>query len=495
MTGKVFLVGAGPGDPGLMTVRGAEILRTADVVVVDALVAPSLFRSLSARIIYVGKRGPGAPSGSSLKLSQPLINRLLVRLARRYASVVRLKGGDPFVFGRGSEELEALEKARVPFEVVPGVSSVNAVPAYAGIPITDRRWASQITVITGHEGADPKATGPGVDWKRISPKGTLVVLMGVSEWPRILRTLLANGWSRHKPVAAIESGTTRVQRVIRTVLEDSQRDFLAAKLVSPATIVVGDVVQANDRLAWLNRERPLLGKRVVVTRPVEQNFEFVSMLERQGAEAIVAPSIQIRPLVGRPPRLLSSYDWIIFLSVNAVRTFSAVIEKRRRLYDRCAVLCVGPQTAQVAEQLGWRVTKIPNRFDSSGVVAALGNISKKSILLPRVQHAPKDLPRALTARGARVHEVVTYETLPAKLNSKVRRQILAGVDAVTFTSTSTARNFLAQLRRSEIDKIFRSAAAVSMGRQTTAALQAAGVSNIREARNATLQHLIEAIPK
>ena len=266
MTGKVFLVGAGPGDTGLITVRGRDCIETADVLVVDALVNPSLFTGAKARVHYVGKRGPGAPHGSSARLSQKAIHTLLIREARKGRRVVRLKGGDPIVFGRGSEEMEALRAAHVSYEVVPGIPSPIAVPAFAGIPITDRRWSSQVTFLTGQEGPNRHSDYKRVDWKSLPIGGTLVILMGVSRWPIIQKRLLALGWPPSMAIAAIESGTTKAQRVIQAYLGKSVRIFKKRKLVAPAIIVVGQVAGLSGALSWVEKEKPLLGRKVVVTR-------------------------------------------------------------------------------------------------------------------------------------------------------------------------------------------------------------------------------------
>ena len=479
--GKIYLVGAGPGDPELLTLRGRAMLRQADVVVMDALVNPKLVRGLKAKIIFAGKRGFAEKHRAGLAAgpSQEVINKLLVRLGRRGLRVVRLKGGDPFVFGRGSEEVAALQSAGIPYEVVPGISSAIAVPAAVGIPVTDRRWASQVTLITGHgqlgkRGGDRFA--PGVDWKRISPNGTLIVLMGVASWKKIRPKLLAAGWPPSKPVVAVQSGTTPYQRVVRTTLFRSSADFAAQDLMAPAVSVVGDVA----RLA----RRP----RIVVTRPDDQSADLIAMLKSRDADIIRAPAIKIRPLTMRKRLRRVHYDWILFLSANAVRTFHA----KPHRFATTSVLAVGPETRRVAKEAGWPVHQMPARFDSSGVLAALRSVRGQSILIPRVQNAPKDLPLALRRRGAIVEEVVTYETRPARLSASIKREILRGVDAVTFTSTSTVAGFCSNFSSRERKEIFAHAIAVSIGRQTTATLRKYGVRRINEAKNATMADLLTA---
>ncbi len=477
--GKIFLIGAGPGDPGLITVRGREALRRADVVVVDALVSPEALRGLKGKIVYVGKRGPGAPHGSSLSLPQEVINKLLVRLGKQGKMVARLKGGDPFVFGRGSEELEELQRADVPCEVIPGVSSAIAAPAAAGIPITERRWASQVTIVTGHghagtRGVDP--VSPNVNWKKLPREGTLVVLMGVGSWKNIRRKLLFARWPSAKPVAAIESGTNPTQRIIQTTLGASIDDFERRRLIAPAVIVVGDVVRLAAR-----------GKRVVVTRPLEQNKELVRRLEDKGAHVISAPSIRVIPLQIKFSPAKTKYDWIVFLSANAARTF------KNKSLMKVPVIAVGQETKRVAESIGWKVRKLPAEFTAQGVLKALGKVRGKSFLIPRVQSAPEDFPRALRTRGARVQEVVTYTTHPARLSAAVKKNVLSGVDAVTFTSASTVRGFLGNFTAAQRKRIFNAAKAVSMGPQTTSALRALGVKKIHEAKKSTIADLIEVL--
>lgn len=489
-------MGAGPGDPGLITLKGQGLLKHADVVVVDALVNPVLLRRLKARIIYVGKRGPGAPHGPELSFPQEKINQLLVRLGRQGKQVVRLKGGDPFVFGRGSEELEALRAAHVKFEVVPGISSAIAAPAAAGIPVTDRRWASQVTFVTGHGQAKTRgsdAVAPPVNWKKFPPQGTLVILMGVASWKNIRRGLLAAGFPSSRSVAAIESGTTPAQRVIQTSLGESGEVFHQRGLVSPAVIVVGDVVRLAQRFSWMGQDKPLFGKRVAVTRPLDQSGELVMLLERQGAEVLVTPAIQIRPL---PVKILlksHSYDGIIFLSANAVLTFTKGLTKKHGV-KKCPAICIGSHTHQIAKEHHWRVMKTPDQFSSAGLLRLLGRVKGKRFLVPRTQKAPPGLVANIRKRGATIEEVVTYETLPLALSPAMRRALLEGVDAITFTSASTVRNFLNGFTSLERKKIFKRATAISMGAQTTAALRSSGVKKIKEAKNATLLDLMKAIP-
>lgn len=492
--GKVVLVGAGPGHPGLMTLAGYEYLRTADVIVIDALVSRELLKGLRARIIDVGKRGPGAPSGASHEMVQEKINKLLVRLGKQGHRVVRLKGGDPFVFGRGSEELEALREAGIPADVIPGVSSVTAVPAWAGVPVTDRRVASQLTILTGHEGKKKRAGSPGVDWKSLTPKGTLVILMGVGMWPHIRRRLLANGWSKNVAVAAIESGTTDEERVIESTLDDSANAFAREHLIAPAIIVVGDVVRM--------RHNSIVGKKIVVTRPLTQNAGLIALLEKIGARPVAAPVIKIEP-IRRSPKIAalaknlstgkSRYDWLVFTSVNAAKSLRDAVGKAARHLNKTPKIAVGPQTETAVRSFGWKLARSPKQFNSDGLLAALGNVRGKRVLIPRVQNAPVDFVNGLKKKGAQVDQIETYRTVPVKLTSGARRQLDGGVDAVVFTSSSTVKNFVGSYGKKQSKTLFARAAAVSVGPQTTATLRRHGIENILEAADPTKESIVRVL--
>jgi uroporphyrinogen III methyltransferase/synthase len=500
LNGKVILVGAGPGDPGLLTVRGQEWLAQADVVVTDALVNPRLWRGLRARIIDVGKRGPGAPRGAHQRESQANINRILVRLARQGNTVVRLKGGDPFVFGRGSEELEALRVAKISFEVVPGVSSAHAVPAYAGIPITDRRFASHVTILTGHEKGE-QPSKQSIDWDRLSPDGTLVILMGVSRWPDIQKELLGRHWPPSHPVAAIEWGTTVRQRVIHSSLEQAAADFKKQKLQAPAIIVVGRVAKLGRQLEWVRRNRPLLGLKIVVMRPLEQAGELIAALENKGAQVLHAPAIRIRSLAGsasvrrKIKKIQSqphSYDFLIFLSANAVRHFETVAPLLTRQWRHAAVAVVGDQTARVAREHGWRVTMKPSLYRATSLVRELGGISGKRILIPRAETAPIEILEDLRDRGATVDVLPVYRTAPVPFSASVKHEIQSGADVLMFTSSSMVGSFLRNFSTAEKRRLLRTARIVSMGALTTAALRKHGVRQIHQARNSSVDELVSS---
>jgi len=503
--GKVYLVGAGPGDPGLITRRGMECIESAHSIVMDDLVSSDLVAQSKAKFFYVGKRGPGAARGASLKSSQHNINRLLVGLAKKGQFVVRLKGGDPVVFGRASEELEALKRAKIPYEIVPGVTSAIAVPAYAGIPISDRRWSSQVTFLTGQEGKERISKTPAVDWAKLYPGQTLVILMGVGRWPQIRKNLLKFGWPKKKPVAAIEYGTTPKQRILLTNLGESRVKFKKNKLVAPAIVVVGDVAKLSRSLAWFKKERPLLGRKIVVTRSEFQSSNFTRLLREKGAEILSCPSILIKPLVHTPElqniyRSFKSnackYDWILFLSSNGVRSFIEGLDFYNGKFGNVKIGVVGPKTKEAVEEHGGKVRFQSKDFNAKSLLSALKKVKGMKILVPRVQNGPGMPLDLLRKKGAFVKEIGTYRNERApKPDRKFRRRILNESDALTFTSTSTARNFLSFFMPKEAKFICRNILACSIGPITTSALKKMGFKKILEAPGATIESMADTLIK
>jgi len=504
--GVVYFVGAGPGDPGLITLRGLHLLRQAHVIVVDALVNPSLLRNNpDAKIIYVGKRGPGAREGASKVFPQKKINQLLISLAKKGHKVVRLKGGDPFVFGRGGEEMEALQKSKIPFQVVPGVTAAVAAPAYAGIPISDRRWASQVTFLTGHVGKDGIKDAAGIDWERLSPKGTTVVFMGVSQWRIIQYKLLKMNWPLTKPVTAIEWGTTSKQKVIISNLKSATRDFKRNKLAAPAVIIIGEVARCAKKLSWVKNQIPLLDKKIVVTRAIHQNQSLARKLEDKGADVIYAPAIQTQSLV-RDLRVQEQlrdfalghikYDWIIFLSSNGVRFFMNGMGKGKQRLSKIKICAVGPQTKQEIERYGFKVAKMPGTFNAAALLKKIGNLKGKRIIIPRVSAGPQDVIMALKKKGAVVTQVGIYRTIHAAPPADIiRKTIQGGVSAVTFTSASTVKGFSSFFSKKELKAIQKQNCAISIGPQTTLALKAEGWSKIRQTAVATSQGIVDVLLK
>ncbi len=452
--GKVWLVGAGPGDPGLITVAGLERLREADVIVYDRLVSPRLLDHpdlAGAELIYMGKV---AGEGNH---DQSKINDLLIEKARVGKRVVRLKGGDPFVFGRGGEEAEALRAAGVPFEVVPGVTSATAVPAYAGIPVSHRGLAATFAVVTGHE--DPDKSEPAIDWERLATAvDTLVLLMGVKTLPETVDRLIAGGRSPETPVAVIRWGTTPDQRTVTGTLGDIVQRVRAAKLQPPAITVVGEVVRLRETLAWFE-DRPLFGKRVLITRTRRQASTLARLLADEGAAPIELPAIEIEPAADEAATEAALdglragvYGWVVFTSANAVELFFGLMRERgldARAFAGAKAAAIGPATADALAERGIIADAVPEEYVAEGVVEALRPRlrSGERVLVPRAEGARPALIEGLSALGGQVDEVILYRAAvpkdaPAEALALLRD---GGIDIVTFTSSSTVRNLAALL--------------------------------------------------
>lgn len=446
MAGRVYLVGAGPGDPGLLTIKGRRCLEAATCVVYDYLANPRLldFAPPEAERILAGKHGGGT------KVSQEEIHRILIDRAQRGGVVVRLKGGDPFVFGRGGEEAQAIRAAGIPFEVVPGVTAAVAVPAYAGIPLTHRDFASAVTITTGFEHAEKGE--PIVPWRDLArPNHTIVILMTARQLGANLERLREEGLDGDTPAAVIEWGTRADQRsVVATVATLAER-ATAAGIHPPALAVIGDVVRLSEQLDWF-RTRPLFGRRIVVTRPRDQAPALAEALEAAGAEVVVFPTIEIAvrdDLAALDAALATAetYDWLLFTSANGVRVFFERLREQDRdirAWHRTRIGAIGPQTARALAAFGVRVDLVPSDYTAEGLLAALDPISiaDARILLPRAAGARDILPLELRRRGARVDEIATYESrLPVADAGALRAWFELGVDLVTFTSSSTAEHF------------------------------------------------------
>jgi uroporphyrinogen III methyltransferase/synthase len=464
MSGRVFLVGAGPGDPGLLTVKGRRCLETADVVVHDHLVPARLLACVRPGVEVIAL---GTPHGTGDRLRQGDIEALLVARARAGLSVVRLKNGDPFVFGRGGEEASALKRAGVAFEVVPGVSAAIAVPAYAGIPLTHRDHASTVTVITGHQaGCGQERDGASLPWNELARQGgTLVILMGMRELATIMAALATHGLSADTPAAAIRWGTTGRQTTVTATVGTLAARVEEARLCAPAVVVVGSVVGLAHELAWFE-SRPLFGRRIVVTRPRAQAEELARLLEDQGAEVILFPTIEIAPPPDAAPferavEEAATYDWIVFTSANGVRVFfERFVLGRRDLRElaRVRLAAIGPETAAELERRLLRPAVVAAEFRAEGLIAALAaeDVRGKRFLLPRAAGARPVLPETLSARGARVEDVVAYQAVqPSGADvASVRTALAAGeIDALTFTSSSTVANFVAMVGRDEVARL------------------------------------------
>lgn len=474
MSGRVYLVGAGPGDPDLLTVRALRELERAEVLLYDALIDPAilLLAPADCERIDVGKRGDGTKG-----VAQDKIADLLIEKARAGKRVVRLKGGDPFVFGRGGEEATRLRGAGIPFEVVPGITSAIAVPAYAGIPVTDRRLSSSVAVVTGHRGKDEH--DHRIDWEGLARSAeTLVVLMGTAWLEDIVARIIAGGRDPATPAAAIARGSTPQQRVVVARLQDLPARVRAAALAAPTVIVIGRVVEFREHAAWFER-LPLFGRRVLVARAEGQASELVLELRRRAAEPVTVPLLEFAPPVPREPLAAAlaraaEYDWIVYTSANAVRFATP----KRDAAARARVACIGEATARAARAAGLRVDVVPEGESSperlAAALAATGELAGRRVFFPRSGRARDDLVRALESRGARVDAVEAYRALvPAGAADALRAELARGLDAVALTSPSTVAHLFDGLAPAELETLCAGAIFACIGATTADALATA----------------------
>ncbi|MHB9024825.1 MAG: uroporphyrinogen-III C-methyltransferase [Armatimonadota bacterium] len=481
--GMVYLVGAGPGDPGLLTRAGADALACAEVVIYDHLASPELLNlaPADAERIYVGKES------SRHTRTQDEINELLAEYALQGKTVCRLKGGDPLVFGRGGEEAAYLRERGVPFVFVPGVTSSIAVPAYAGIPVTDRRCASSFAVITGHE--DPGKPESTLDWPGIAHGAdTLVFLMGLANLPEIARQLIANGRPATTPAAAIQQGTMPRQRVVVGTLADIAQRVEAARLRAPVITVVGEVVNLREQLAWFDN-RPLFGKRILVTRAREQASELSRLLKAAGAEPIECPVIRIVPLP--PPEgllgRLAKADWLVFTSANGLPALLGQVESLGgdiRALGAAKIAAIGPATAESIRRFGVRVDFIPERFVAESVVEGFPEPEGKQVVIARAEEAREVLPDLLAARGATVDVLPVYRTVA----DDCALPEMSSLDVITFSSSSTVQNF----RRQHPEEVVGPAIAC-IGPITAETARGQGLRVDIEPADYTIPALVEAI--
>jgi uroporphyrinogen III methyltransferase / synthase len=489
--GIVFLVGAGPGDPGLMTRRSLELIEQADAILYDRLIPPGALDGArpDAELRYVGKE-PGAAA-----LAQEEINALLVELARQGKRVVRLKGGDPFVFGRGGEEAEALAAAGIAFEVVPGVTAGVAAPAYAGIPVTHRDAASAVAFVTGHE--DPEKPESALDWDALAGfPGTLVLYMGVKNLPLIVARLIAAGRDPQEPAAVVERGTHPGQRTVVDTLTGLPERVHADGIRPPSITLIGPVASLHDTLGWLER-RPLNGTVVAVTRARAQASGLAARLIGLGAEVIEAPAILIepRPLEGELLEAVSrirEYALVCLTSPNGVRLlFDALAEvgQDARALAGATVAAIGPGTATELGRHGIRAEVVPERFVAEGLVEELAGVpvEGRRVLIARAAEARSLLPAALRERGAEVDDVALYDTRAERLDDGSRER-LAGATHVTFTSSSTVRFFLDAGGELPAD-----ARLVSIGPVTSATARELGLHVDVEASRHDIDGLVDAL--
>ncbi|WP_432738372.1 uroporphyrinogen-III C-methyltransferase [Maridesulfovibrio sp. FT414] len=445
--GLVYLIGAGPGDPGLLTVKAKEVLETADVLIYDYLANAEFlnYAKPDAEVIYVGKKG------GDHTLPQDKINELIVEKAREGKVIARLKGGDPYVFGRGGEEAEELVEAGIAFEVIPGITAGVAAPAYAGIPVTHRDFTTSVCFITGHE--DPTKEQSGHNWEVYAKSNsTLVFYMGVKNLPMIAENLIANGRDPETPVALVRWGTRCNQQSFVSTLENVAEEARIRKFKAPSIIVVGGVCSLHDKLAWFEK-RPLLNKGVVVTRAREQASGLVSTLGKLGACVYEFPTISIEPVEDYAPvqeeiKSLSNWDWLIFTSVNGVKHFFNQLAEAgldARVFAGIEIAAIGPATADELVARGIKPDFIPEKYVAEGVVSGLleRGVKGKKVLIPRARVAREVLPEELVKAGAEVKILPVYETgLTENDPGPVAEALAAGkIKYLTFTSSSTVENF------------------------------------------------------
>ncbi len=499
-TGKVYLVGAGPGDPGLATVRAVECIQKADVILYDNLVNPSLLRYArpGAELIFAGK------TSKKHTLTQDETNALLVAKAKEGNIVTRLKGGDPFVFGRGGEEGQELLKAGVDFEIVPGISSSIAAPAYAGIPVTHREFASAFMVVTGHE--DPDKPETSIDWEQVAKFfGTRVILMGVERIGKITSELISHGCPPETPVAMVRWGTTGQQQTILGTVATIADVAEKAQFKPPAVTVIGEVARLRDQLNWFEK-RPLFGKRIVVTRSRDQASELVRQLTELGADVLEVPTIVIKPAKKVAPlreaiKAIGVYDWLVFTSPNGVDSFFREFFHSHpdvRDLGPTKIAAIGTVTAQKLADLHLAVDLQPAEFTTEALLAEF----RKSVgcenlkfLLPRADLADERLARGLEELGGIVDDLDAYQTVPdtEDRNGHRARFLSEGADLITFTSSSTVANFADLVDLPELIKKFSQMRFVSIGPQTTLAAEARHLKVAAEAKVHTIAGLVDTI--
>ena len=495
MTGKVWLVGAGPGDVGLLTLRGREVLESADVVVYDALVGQGVLSLIpeSARLIFAGKRA------GNHYLRQEETNRVLLEEALKGNNVVRLKGGDPFLFGRGGEELELLVEHNVPFEIVPGITSAIAVPAYNGIPVTHRDFCSSVHIITGHRRAEQ---GYDIDFDAlVRTKGTLVFLMGIAALPDICRGLLTAGMDADMPAAVLERGTTAAQHRILATVGTLEAVCAAATVQTPAIIVVGKVCALADEFNWYEK-RPLAGVKVLLTRPKELSSSLAVKLRQKGAEVLELPSIRteivedtnavdaaVEKLAG------GGYDWIVFTSPSGVRIFFEHMLKTRdiRALGRVRIAAIGQGTRKALLKFGLHADFLPSVYDAETLGAELARecAPGSRVLIPRAAMGnPLLVENLAKGEGLSIEEVPLYDTLYTASRVLDIREILHSgeVDFAVFTSASTVRGFAGSAKGADFTKV----RAVCIGKQTEAEAAKLGMRTWT-AERATLDSLTEKL--
>lgn len=495
--GYVYLVGAGPGDPKLITIKGSECIAIADVLVYDRLASRRLLKLArpDCELIYCGK----SPDRHTLR--QEEINQLLVDRGLEGKIVTRLKGGDPFVFGRGGEEAEALLEAGIQFEVVPGITSAIAVPAYAGIPVTHRDITTSFAVITGHE--DPTKNETTIHWDHLAQShGTLVFLMGMANLPLIAQKLMENGKKPTTPVAIIQWGTRPEQRTLVGQLDTISTEVQKHGFSNPSIIIVGEVVSLREKLQWFEK-KPLFGQRIVVTRARHQASELSQAIESLGGEAWEFPTIEIAPPTDssyliKAIKNLKDFQWLIFTSVNGVEAFFTELKRQERdVRDLVGleIVAIGPATQTALENRGLRIAYVPEEYRAEKIVEGLASriVAGQKVLLARAEEARDILPISLKAMGAEVWDVPAYKTVIGAANREELQYMLREkeVHMVTFTSSSTVRNFVTLLD-GDIS-LLENVSLYSIGPITSATAQELGLKISKEATQYTISGLVEAL--
>ena len=484
---KVYLVGAGPGDPGLITLRGLQALQRADCVLYDYLANERLLDHAPAGTerIYVGKKR------AIHEMSQEEISALMIERARRGWTVVRLKGGDPFIFGRGGEEMEALAAAGIPFEIVPGVTTAMGLAAYTGVPLTHREHTSAVTFVTGHR-------VEAIDWAKIGATETIVLFMGLVNFAAIARELIASGRSPETPAMIVRWATRPDQETLVGTLATLPALAAEKAIRPPATIVIGEVVSLRERFNWFER-LPLFGKRIVVTRDRRQAAELAAPLEELGAEVILLPSIEIQPAADFAPldraiARLKTYDWLIFTSVNGVKFFMERLDASQRdLRAVTAKICaIGPATRAALEALHLKVDLMPQAYVAESLIEAFTeeHLAGRRILLPRAAVARDLVPVELTRREAHVDVVEAYRTAaPAALTEQAAGALARKPDWITFTSSSTVKHLEKAVERGAL----RGIRIASIGPVTSQTIRECGLDVDAEANPHTMEGLVAAI--
>lgn len=495
----MYLVGAGPGDPKLITIKGLECIKKADCIVYDRLVNPKIltYARSDTELIYAGK-SPGCHI-----LKQGEINTILIKKALEGKIVTRLKGGDPFVFGRGGEEVEKLVEYRIPYEIIPGITAGIAVPAYAGIPVTHRNYNSTLAFVTGNE--DPNKEDSSIDWTKLATGvSTLVFYMGMRNLPMIVEKLITNGRSPKTPIALIRWGTRPEQETLVATLNTIVKKVEEVQFRNPAIIIVGEVVKLRDKMKWFE-QKPLFGKRIVVTRSKDQASTLAEAIENLGGESWEFPTIDIQAPDDFAPMdaaiaNLRDYQWLIFTSVNGVKKFFQRLryhQKDVRELFGVKLCAIGPKTRKALESEGLICDYVPEEYRTEAIVKWLEtqNIRGKKVLLVRANIARRLLSDTLKKLGAMITNVVAYKTVMGAANVEQLRQMLKNkaIHVITFTSSSTVRNFVEMLGLENYKELLQGVMIASIGPVTSDTIRSFGLKVDVEATEYTVNGLVEVI--